>query len=64
MAAHHIEIIPTDLIGIDSGRTRYRVICHTCQVEVHRATTGPVSMTRGHFDGEKGYERPLAKNED
>ena len=59
MKTHNMQITPTDLRGVDSGRVRYRVVCTACGVLVHEATTGPVSAVRDHFEGRPGYERPL-----
>lgn len=60
---HDIRVIATDLFGVDSGRRRYRVECHTCQVVVHEATTGPVIRVKEHLEGVKGYERPMKPGE-
>lgn len=38
----------TGQIGFNTGRPRYRVVCCSCQVEVHEATTGPEPMARAH----------------
>lgn len=60
---HDIRITPTTLFGVDSGRRRYRVECHTCQVVVHEATTGPDIRVKEHLEGVKGYERPMEPDE-
>lgn len=60
-AGHHeIEVTPTSLRGVDSGRVRYRVVCLTCQVLVHPATTGPDHMARAHREGRGAHDEPLA----
>ncbi len=59
MKTHNMQITPTDLRGVDSGRVRYRIVCTACGVLVHDATTGPVHAVRDHFEGEAAYERPL-----
>lgn len=53
---HSFEVTPTTLRGTDSGRVRYRVVCTTCHVVVHPATTGPEHMQRAHMEGRASYE--------
>jgi hypothetical protein len=36
-------------LGCDTGRRRYRVICRSCDVVVHPATTGPRQNMRSHL---------------
>jgi hypothetical protein len=45
-----VIITATDKVGINSGRTRYRVECRTCDVVVHSATTGPEIRQRQHLE--------------
>lgn len=56
---HAFTRTATGYTGMNSGRMRYRVVCHSCLVLVHEATTGPDSVQRSHTRGERGYERPL-----
>lgn len=56
---HHVEIYPANRVA-DSGRPRYRVVCYTCNVVVHHATTGPVEAARDHLRGRAGYEEPMS----
>ena len=65
IGGHVFCILATEQVGCDSGRRRYRVECHTCELVVHEATTGPHHMARGHLrDVEEGYvdslQAPLA----
>lgn len=65
MLTHTIAITPTQEEGIHSGRPRYRVICHTCQLILHRGTTGPNVWVRQHMDGEScAYAEPLVESEE
>ena len=58
---HHIEMIPTNLTGLNTGRPRYKVVCHTCNTIVHKATTGPLSIVRNHIENPgTGYEQPTS----
>lgn len=60
IGGHVFRIVATEQVGCDSGRRRYRVECHTCELVVHEATTGPHHMARGHLrDVEEGYVDPL-----
>jgi hypothetical protein len=47
-------VVPSDTTGIDSGRTRYKVVCRECDCLLHRATTGPASHVRSHMMEEHG----------
>lgn len=38
---HLFVVTATDALGCDTGRRRYRVVCRSCRVVVHPATTGP-----------------------
>lgn len=38
---HLFVVTATDELGCDTGRRRYRVVCRSCRVVVHPATTGP-----------------------
>ena len=58
---HHIVIKPVAVAL--SGRPRYRVECHTCKVVVHEATTGPLFPLQEHWNGQRGYERPMTEEE-
>lgn len=57
---HVIEFEPTDLFGCDSGRRRWRVVCRTCKIELHEATTGPGETAKNHIvNNFAPYSRPL-----
>ena len=45
---HLCVVKATKEIGCDTGRRRYRVVCRTCQVIVHPATTGPQEQIEAH----------------
>lgn len=49
VAGHVFAVTPTRMIGVDSGRTRYRVECITCGCVIHEATTGPRCRVAGHL---------------
>lgn len=38
----------TGLVGINSGRPRFKVTCKECGAVVHEATTGPVPIAKNH----------------
>ena len=44
-----IRFSPTEQFGIDTGRTRVRVECLTCDRMLHHATTGPRSYAEAHW---------------
>jgi hypothetical protein len=46
----------TNEVGCDTGRRRYRVVCRSCRVLVHPATTGPMQNMEFH-------EREVARGE-
>lgn len=58
---HNIRITPVETSL--SGKMRYRVECVACAVVVHEATTGPLVRLREHWEGMKGYERPMTEEE-
>lgn len=45
---HHNLVMLTNEEGIHSGRPRYLVVCVTCEVLLHEATTGPVERMDHH----------------
>jgi hypothetical protein len=45
---HLFVITATDELGCDTGRRRYRVVCRSCRVVVHPATTGPRQNMETH----------------
>ena len=45
---HAFVITATAELGCDTGRRRYRVVCRSCDVVVHPATTGPQSNMETH----------------
>lgn len=55
MAGAHILVEPTNIIAPSTMRTRYRVYCHTCEFECHRATTGTTSHVVGHLKEKHGF---------
>ncbi len=46
---HMFVIAATNLNGLHSGRRRYSVMCRTCKMAVHPATTGPDEMIDMHL---------------
>jgi hypothetical protein len=46
---HLFVITATTELGCDTGRRRYRVICRSCAVVVHPATTGPRQNIEFHL---------------
>lgn len=52
-----IEVTPTAKTGLHSGRTRFHVLCVTCNEVIHEATTGPSSMTESHLAHAHGMVR-------
>lgn len=45
---HHMRVTATAELGCDTGRRRYRVVCRSCRVVVHPATTGPHAQMDTH----------------
>jgi hypothetical protein len=59
---HTFRVVATKHVGCDTGRRRYRLECFTCEIVVHEATTGPLSMVRSHLcDVREGYVDPLQR---
>lgn len=55
----HLFIVKaTQLVGRDTGRRRYRVVCRTCRVIVHPATTGPQEQIGAHVRWVKEDGKP------
>lgn len=48
------EITATKLTGMNSGRTRFKVVCKVCQKQIHEATTDPNSWIKYHEEDEHG----------
>jgi hypothetical protein len=46
---HLFVITATKELGCDTGRRRYRVICRSCGLVVHPATTGPRQNMESHL---------------
>jgi hypothetical protein len=46
---HLFVITATKELGRDTGRRRYRVVCRTCAIVVHPATTGPRQNMEAHL---------------
>jgi len=46
---HLFVVTATKAPGCDTGRRRYRVICRSCAVVVHPATTGPRQNMESHL---------------
>ena len=46
---HLFVVTATEALGCDTGRRRYRVICRSCDVVVHPATTGPRQNMKFHL---------------
>lgn len=47
--AHLFVVTAMKELGCDTGRRRYRVICRSCAVVVHPATTGPRQNMEFHL---------------
>lgn len=45
---HLFVVTATREVGCDTGRRRYRVVCRTCRLVAHPATTGPRHMMDSH----------------
>lgn len=58
---HVLAVTATREVGRDTGRRRYRVICRTCRVVVHPATTGPRQQMEAHLRdvAEDGHATPF-----
>ena len=56
---HEMVIEPTDQVGMNTGRRRWRVECRSCRALVHDATTSPSGAVRSHIEGDAAYEQPL-----
>lgn len=48
IGAHHLRVTTTHVLGVDTGRRRYRVECLTCDEVVHEETTGAHSNMKYH----------------
>jgi len=62
---HLCTVTATPQLGCDSGRRRYRVVCRTCRVVVHPATTGPREQMSSHVQhvAEDGHPTPFPGTE-
>jgi len=58
---HVLAVTATRELGRDTLRRRYRVICRTCRVVVHPATTGPREQMATHvrWFEEDGHATPF-----
>lgn len=50
---HEVEVSDSGHVGFNTGRTQYRVVCHTCRVLIHPATTGGNARAEMHRGGER-----------
>lgn len=58
--ACRITIDPTGESSVDTGMPRYRVVCHSHQLILHRGTTNAPTWVTQHMDGKScAYEEPL-----
>lgn len=48
---HDVLVMLTNEEGIHSGRPRFLVVCVTCEVLLHEATTGPIERMNVHAEG-------------
>ena len=55
---HLCAVTATREVGCDTGRRRYRVVCRTCRVVVHPATTGPREQMDMHVFHVENDGRP------
>ena len=61
---HLFVVTATKELGCDTGRRRYRVVCRTCRVVVHPATTGPRwNMEFHEREAARGEVRPYPGTE-
>ena len=62
---HLFVVTATKEQGCDTGRRRYRVICRSCAVVVHPATTGPRPNMESHLRevAEYGVAQPFPGEE-
>jgi hypothetical protein len=52
-----LKITPTAERGFDTGRTRYRCECLTCEEVLHEATSGASYRFRDHLKDRHGLQR-------
>lgn len=48
VSAHTCEVTALAATAFNTGRRLYRVVCHSCAVEISMGTTGPDSMIESH----------------
>lgn len=48
---HEVLVMLTDSVGVHSQRSRFLVVCVTCEALLHEATTGPIEHMERHVHG-------------
>ncbi len=55
---HRFLIMVTDREGFHTGRRTFLVVCATCRLLIHEATTGPLENVDFHLRESKIFPRP------